>query len=558
MLTRYVKNFHRSFSAKITGLMVISVIVTSVVVGLATTRSTASFLSEKTSEKFPSILISTQSRVRVWYDRHIHELERLAKSAVFQKNLDLYVSARNSESDDPASRQELHKYLRLVLDKFPAYNEIVALSAEGDVITSAAGSESEEDFKTHIQESASAPYVSDPVASEDRLSLTHWILVPLDRDRKVYAWIAARVDMREIGEALLGVSVSDRGDLYVLDSLGRFLTQPRHATKAVLMMRGMQVPTRPKSDAIVVERRNNYEGRSVFRALIYFEESKWWLVYEEDYAAAMAPVLHAQHRIWVLVVIIGAIAILVSLRIARSVLKPILNLAVGARRINEGLVGVKIPPGPDDEVGLLIETFNEMAKKISLSQAELQYKNKIMNSKNDELELVNCKLEELSVTDGLTGLFNHRHFWNLLNTELTRVDVYNGELALVIVDLDDFKRINDQFGHSAGDLLLQSVARILRETVRDTDIVARYGGEEFAVLLPDTDRRGVESVSEKIRASVESMKFAVPDTDITIHVTVSVGVSVFKGNRREFFNAADKALYQSKADGKNQVHYSFT
>jgi diguanylate cyclase (GGDEF)-like protein len=199
-----------------------------------------------------------------------------------------------------------------------------------------------------------------------------------------------------------------------------------------------------------------------------------------------------------------------------------------------------------------------MAMKITLSQAELQYKNKKLNSQNDELQDMNDRLEKLSVTDGLTGLFNHRHFWNLLNTELTRVNLHGANLALVLLDLDDFKRVNDKFGHAVGDQLLLTIANVLRDTIRDTDIVARYGGEEFAVLLPDTDESGVQQVAEKIRASIEAIRFNVSETDIVLKVTVSIGVSVFRGNRREFFNAADRALYQSKAAGKNCVHYALT
>jgi diguanylate cyclase (GGDEF)-like protein len=322
-------------------------------------------------------------------------------------------------------------------------------------------------------------------------------------------------------------------------------------------MEGMQVPTR-QNGPVIVERRKSYGGREVFHSKIHFEELGWWLVYEEDYGAAMAPVLEAQRRIWVSVLVVGAMAILAALRIAQSILKPIKGLAIGASRINEGLVGVKIPRGADDEIGMMIDTFNEMATKISLSQAELQYKNKMLNSQNDRLQDMNEQLEKLSVTDGLTGLFNHRHFWNLLNTELTRVNLHQGHLALVLLDLDDFKKVNDKFGHSVGDVLLQTVGSVLSDTVRDTDIVARYGGEEFGVLLPDTDESGVQQVAEKIRASIEAIRFSIPDTDIVLKVTVSIGVSVFRGNRREFFNAADRALYKSKAAGKNCVHYALT
>jgi diguanylate cyclase (GGDEF)-like protein len=281
-------------------------------------------------------------------------------------------------------------------------------------------------------------------------------------------------------------------------------------------------------------------------------------VYEEDYELAMAPVLEAQRRIWVSVLIVGAIFILLTLRIAQSILRPIKGLAIGARRINEGLVGVKIPRGSSDEIGLLIDTFNEMAMKITLSQAELQYNYKKLNTTNMALTEKTAQLEKLSVTDGLTGLFNHRHFWNLMNTEMSTVAQNNGNLALVLVDLDDFKRVNDKFGHSVGDVLLKTIADVLSDTVRDTDIVARYGGEEFAIMLPDTDESGVQNVAEKLRAAVETIRFTVPDTDIVLKVTVSIGVSVFRGNRREFFNAADRALYQSKAAGKNCVHYALS
>jgi len=363
------------------------------------------------------------------------------------------------------------------------------------------------------------------------------------------------VDMDEFGRLLRETTLGLGGDLCVLDGQGRFLTQPRNSDERRVTQRAMQVPTR-QTGPVVVETRTNWAGRSVFHSKVHLEPQDWWIVYEEDFNEAMAPVLSAQRRTWVAVLLIGAIAILAALRIAKSMLKPIHDLAVGARRINEGLVGVNIPRGKDDEIGMMIDTFNEMAKRITLSQAELQYKNKIMNQKNDELEDMNKKLEELSVTDGLTGLFNHRHFWNLLNTELTRVDLYQGDLALVLVDLDDFKRVNDQFGHAVGDLLLQSIARLLSESVRDTDIVARYGGEEFTILMPDTNlaARGAADVAEKIRRAVEALRFKVPETDITLRVTVSIGVSIYRGNRRDFFNDADRALYRSKADGKNRIH----
>jgi len=557
MLLRLIKRIRESFSAKIIALVVASVLVTSFVVGLATTRSTGNFLTEKTSEKFPSTLRSTETRLRVWYKDQFQDLERLCQSKIFSDNLERVLAS--SVVVDSVSQAEIRKYFRLVHRKFPVYDDLMLLRLDGHVLTTASG-RSPGDLSPVRSQIAEGPVVAQftnawPSADERRVF--QWLLVPLKRDDVMRAWMVARVDLDELAELL---RESDRGrgsDLFLLDGQGRFLTQPRIAEENVLSTRAMQVPTR-QSGPIRVNTRSSHDGREVFHAKVHLEELGWWLVYEEDFKQAMLPVFSAQRRIWVAVLIIGAMAILAALRIAQSILRPIHDLSLGARRVNEGLVGVKIPKGADDEIGMMIDTFNEMATKISVSQAELNYKNKVLNTTNEQLQEMNTRLEELSVTDGLTGLFNHRHFWNLLNTELTRVNLYQGDLALVLIDLDDFKRVNDQFGHAVGDMLLQVVARILKDTVRGTDIVARYGGEEFAILLPDTNREGVEQVSEKLRRSVELMRFKVPDTDIVLRLTVSAGVSVFRGNRREFFNAADKALYQSKTHGKNQIHYALT
>jgi diguanylate cyclase (GGDEF)-like protein len=549
-----------SFSAKVTVLVAASVMATSFVVGLATTHSTGSFLTERLKEQFPSTLTTTTTRLRLWHDRQLSELTRLAQAGALRDNVDRYARADNQAAANEA-REELSHYLRLVRRNYPSYEELLVLDSSGRTVASAGGTaanaaSSAEEAWLELGESGFEPGASRPIANER--GVHQWVFVTT-RDSTVarlkQTWLAARVDLTQCKQILDEVKLGPGGDLFLLDAQGRFLTQPRKATMQKVGTEAMRVPTR-QDGPIIVERRDTYDNRSALHSKVHLDKPGWWLVYEEDYAAAMSPVIEAQRRIWVAVLAVGAIAILAALRIAQSFLKPINELKLGAKRINEGLVGVKIPKRFDDEVGMMIDTFNEMASRITLWQAELQYKNKMLNTQNDRLQEMNERLEKLSVTDGLTGLFNHRHFWNLMNTELTRVNLHRGHLALIILDLDDFKRVNDKFGHAVGDLLLQTVATVLKDTVRDTDIVARYGGEEFAILLPDTDESGVQQVAEKIRAAVEAIRFNVPETDITLKVTVSIGVSVFRGNRREFFNAADRALYKSKAAGKNCVHYA--
>lgn len=560
MQLKPLDKIRRSFSAKITFLVAASVVATSFVVGLATTHSTGNFLTAQLKEQFPSVLTTTTTRLRLWHDRQLSELSRLAEAGALRDNVDRYARA-SSPAATAEAREELSHYLRLVRQNYHGYDELLVLDSAGRTVASAGGKSTAalgaaEEAWLELGESGFEPGASRPIAG-DR-AFHQWLFVAT-QDSAVkpakQTWLAARVNLAQCGEILDKVKLGKGGDLFILDAQGRFLTQPRKSAVPTVGTEAMRVPTR-QDGPVIVERRNTYDKRSVYYSKVHLDELGWWLVYEEDYQAAMAPVIEAQQRIWVAVLAVGAIAILAALKIAQSILKPINELKLGARRINEGLVGVKIPKRYDDEIGLMIDTFNEMASRITLWQAELQYKNKMLNTQNDKLQDMNERLEKLSVTDGLTGLFNHRHFWNLMNTELTRVNLHRGHLALTILDLDDFKRVNDKFGHAVGDLLLQTVATVLKDTVRDTDIVARYGGEEFAILLPDTDESGVQQVAEKIRAAIEAIRFNVPETDITLKVTVSIGVSVFRGNRREFFNAADRALYKSKAAGKNCVHYA--
>jgi diguanylate cyclase (GGDEF)-like protein len=559
MLANLTRLIRESFSAKIIVLVGTSVLLTSLIVGVVTTNTTRGFLTEKASEQFPSTLTSSYSKIRNWYNRHSRDLGELGGSTVFRQNLAAYREHRVTGQEADAERSELAKYLNLIHAKFPIYDEILLVSADGEVIAATSPREAlsslERVVAELVRDAGRIRPFSEARYSGDDHSIHQLMFVPIEGNDDSSSWLAACVRLEKLGDLIGDVPLGPGGDMYILDAQGRFLTQPRRASDALVGQHAMQVPTR-QDGPVTVEVRKNYQGEKVFHSKVHLEDHSWWLVYEDDYRQVVAPVIRAQRRIWVAVLFVGVVAIIAALRIVRSILQPIKSLAQGAKRINEGLVGVKIPRGPGDEIGLLTDTFNEMAMTITLSKAELQYKNKMLNSQNDQLQEMNARLEELSVTDGLTGLYNHRHFWNILDQELARVDRYQGELALILIDLDDFKRVNDQFGHSVGDLLLQSIARILRETVRDTDVVARYGGEEFAILLPETDYDGVESVAEKVRSSVESLRFAVPDTDIELRVTVSIGISVFRGNRREFFNSADKALYQSKAGGKNRINFA--
>ena len=198
----------------------------------------------------------------------------------------------------------------------------------------------------------------------------------------------------------------------------------------------------------------------------------------------------------------------------------------------------------------------EKAKKIADENAEALEK-ELAQRKLIELALRESeeKLRNLANTDALTKLINRRHFFILAEKELERAVRYQTPLSITIFDVDNFKSVNDQYGHLVGDQILFQVSKRCLEIIRSVDILARYGGEEFVILFPHTEREEAFASSERIRSAVEGVPFRINDQEIW--VTLSMGVANFSEDRTANIDAllelADKALYQSKRDGKNKT-----
>ncbi|HOV39980.1 MAG TPA: diguanylate cyclase [Spirochaetales bacterium] len=161
------------------------------------------------------------------------------------------------------------------------------------------------------------------------------------------------------------------------------------------------------------------------------------------------------------------------------------------------------------------------------------------------------RLEYLAVTDGLTGLFNHRHSFELLEKEMARSRRYKHPLSILLIDIDDFKRVNDEFGHRAGDKVLEELGTCLHSLLRASDIAGRYGGEEFIIILPETTLNNAAKVAEKIRSTLAAKSFY----EINKPLTVSIGAVEFRdGETAEaLVNRVDELMYRAKVNGKNQV-----
>lgn len=171
-----------------------------------------------------------------------------------------------------------------------------------------------------------------------------------------------------------------------------------------------------------------------------------------------------------------------------------------------------------------------------------------------QIKRAHDEVRRLSVTDDLTGVFNRRHFVDRAKQELARARRYDGTFAIVMLDVDAFKSVNDTHGHLVGDIVLQTIAGMCAELCRDTDIFARFGGEEFIFLLTETHEAGALVFAERVRTTVE--KTPIMTSDTIVRLTVSVGVAAHREGDSELatlIGRADSAVYCAKSEGKNRV-----
>lgn len=165
------------------------------------------------------------------------------------------------------------------------------------------------------------------------------------------------------------------------------------------------------------------------------------------------------------------------------------------------------------------------------------------------------KLKEMAMKDGLTGLYNHALLIELFEKEIDKQQRNNGSISFAMIDIDNFKKINDTYGHISGDTVLKELSNILMSSVRGGDIVGRYGGEEFSIVFPGIDEQNAFQLCERIRKEVEDFNFEIGIETVKITISIGINFNELKGiiNKREIIQKADEALYRAKHNGRNRM-----
>jgi diguanylate cyclase (GGDEF)-like protein len=242
-----------------------------------------------------------------------------------------------------------------------------------------------------------------------------------------------------------------------------------------------------------------------------------------------------------------------------STTEPARGITEGIHAMAMPLVGRRDDEGEGETIGAI--SIARRGSDFSLEQCDLFAYLTTQTAVSLENVDLHRRIQRQAITDELTGLSNVRHFHELLDQEIERAQRFDNHIGLVMVDIDNFKSVNDTYGHPQGDLVLKEVARVLKEQSRDIDFPARYGGEEMTVILPQTDIAGAAMLAERMREAVEQLEVKRLDGQGVLKLTASFGVAALPGSateKRYLIAVADEALYVAKHAGKNRVERAET
>ncbi|WP_198305979.1 sensor domain-containing diguanylate cyclase [Arcobacter vandammei] len=269
-----------------------------------------------------------------------------------------------------------------------------------------------------------------------------------------------------------------------------------------------------------------------------------------DYNKSLEPYRSQSLALLMIFAITTLIIFPIIILFSNKIINPIYNLVEQINNIKnrnyEGVVGVE---ASTIEVNLLSRAFKDMANSIFKYQNSLE---QIVESRTKELKQKNEELERLSITDKLTNIYNRVKLDSVLNSEFIRSKRYDTVFCVIMLDIDFFKKVNDNFGHHIGDDVLVEVAQIIKSCTRATDTFGRWGGEEFLIICPNTNINGAKSLAYNINQAVKLYKFKTYPENLTI----SLGIANFNNEHNkaeDIVSDADKALYKAKQDGRDRV-----
>jgi diguanylate cyclase (GGDEF)-like protein len=541
-----------SIKTRIVAFAIVATVLPALTLGSLAYLQITRFLNQKISQDLKNIATQVSRELELSIKERIYDVRVFSSSYLVTENMVKILHGRMSRAEKNAALNVIKDYLQSVRNKFIDYKELMIVDLQGSLMATsdAAGGTSPEIPREWIKEVRAGRSIIGE-AYFDPIHGTRVMVIgePIrSATNELLGVLAAKLSVRPIDAVLSGHTHSDTDAVFLINSRGRLLTCAAiPADQHIDSFLDPQVLSRLSANQTQPTAYKSSQGPMVIGTLNRVPSLGWAVVVEVDRDKAFAQVQRLQHLTLLVAGSMLALLGLCAYMLALTIVRPLRRLSQGADRVAAGDLQVDLPVRNRSEAGYLTQVFNHMVARLRQNRDQLAKVNAELQDKNQELHL-------LSITDPLTGLFNRKHLMETLTAEVIRSLRHKHTFALLIVDIDHFKRINDTHGHQKGDEVLRCLADVFRKSIRDCDYVARYGGEEFIILLPETGRRGAMEAAERIR--IHAAKESVVLEAGSISVTVSIGISLFPDNGADVktvIQQADKALYIAKDSGRNRI-----
>jgi len=540
-----------SIRSKIIAFSLVATLLPSISMGWQSYRNNLRVLEEKIEKELAGITSQASREMDLWLKERQYEIRVFASSYEVAENLEALSGARLPSGGKGLALGRLGDYLKSVSQRFSDYEEMAVLDLTGTVVATSAAEASGFPLPAGWQAVAKAAelVVGEAFWDEKRNRAAMVLAEPVRGPNEgMLGVLAARVNLAEVRSILEAQLRGGADQLLVITRGGMVIESfPPIAGAGSLTILPAEV-TRPLfSGGARPTEFVSIGGREVVGALGTAQRLDWGVIAEKNKATEYAEVARVRNVTVVLVLSlmigIGAAAYILGLTLVR----PLDRLTRGAGKVAGGDLDVDLPVSSGGEVGYLTVVFNRMVARLRAAREEIEATNAALVEKNRELR-------EISITDGLTGLFNRKHLNETLALEFSRASRHGHPVSVLMIDIDYFKSFNDARGHQAGDEVLIGLARILKETLRLTDFAARYGGEEFLVLLPHTAREEAMLTAERIRVRVEEARLGLKADGSPITLSLGVACCPESGTEPDkVIREADIALYSAKRGGRNRV-----
>ena len=449
--------------------------------------------------------------------------------------------------------RELELYLRSVQKKLDPILELTLHDAGGQIVASSAPTPVPIIFPSTWPNTAfiEGVVLPSPRWDNDRATATVMVAVPvLSTRNELLGALSAVLDLSSVKPRLQAVLRSSPTELILLTRDGVPLLSTLTSASDLIPIDALsllRLRAQPE-DPVTFQ---GHHRREVLGVAEMPRSLPIIIVAERDRAEIFAAWVKLLEFYLLLVAALTLLVGVVAYWMGRSIVMPLNYLTAAADRIAGGDLAVALRGESEDEIGHLTRVFNQMADRLRRSHEDVE---SVQQTLRDQNEL----LATLAITDSLTGVYNRKKLDDILADQFVRFRRNQRPFALLMLDLDNFKAINDSAGHAAGDEVLARVAAILRQSVRTVDYVARYGGEEFVAILTETTMEEALEVAERMRSGVDILR--IPAGNHLISITVSVGVAHSREGDHSpgmMLFRADHALYQAKRAGRNCVQTAF-